>query len=83
MLKLIRIRKWHIPNALAVAAAFLLVATSLAGVERPANPTDATIALAQAQENVVHQPGAGPQPLTQTTPKQTHKFRVKLFLFRH
>ena len=80
---MIRIRKWHIPNALAVAAALLLVASSLAGVERPANPSDAAASLAQAQNNIVHPAGAGAQSLTQKSKKQTHTFRVKLFLFRH
>jgi hypothetical protein len=83
MLKLNRIRTWQVPNALAVAAALLLVASSLAGVERPANPADAAVSLADGQANAASQPEAGLQPLAHASGKQTRKFRVNLFLFRH
>jgi hypothetical protein len=83
MLKLIRIRKWHVPNALAVAAALLLVASSLAGVEQPADPADAAVSLADAPADVAPRHEAGLQPLAQASHKQTRKFRVNLFLFRH
>ena len=83
MLKLIRFRKWHVPNALAVAAAFLLLASSLARVETPVQPLEAGATLAVSQPASVGQPEAAPQPLTQAPVKKARKFRVSLFLFRH
>jgi hypothetical protein len=83
MLKLIRIRKWHIPNALAVAAAFLLLASSLARLETPVQPLATEASLAVTQPASAGQPEAAPQPLMQAPVKKARKFRVSLFLFRH
>ena len=83
MLKLIRIRKWHVPNALAVAAALLLLASSLAGLGSPAQPVEAGYSLAASQPASAGQAEAAPQPLTQAPVKKARKFRVHLFLFRH
>lgn len=81
MLKLNRIRKWHVPNTLAIAAALLLLASSLAGVERPAKPFESGASLAASQPASVGQPEAA--PLAQAPVKKARKFRVSLFLFRH
>ena len=51
MLKLNRIRKWHIPNAVAIAAALLLLVSSLISVEQPADPVTApSLAASQPQD---------------------------------
>jgi hypothetical protein len=83
MLKPIRIRKWHVPNALAVAAAFLLLASSLARVEMPAQTGESGASLAASEPVSVWQPEEAHQPLTQAPVMKARKFRVSLFLFRH
>ena len=83
MFKLIRIRKWRVPNALAAAAALLLLASSLAGIERPASPADSTPALAGSHPAEAAPNEAAPNLLAETPVKQARTFRVNLFLFRH
>ena len=46
MLKLTPIRKWRVPNALAIVGALLLLVSTLAGVERPDGPAEAAASLA-------------------------------------
>jgi hypothetical protein len=83
MLKLIRIRKRHVPNTLAVAAALLLLASSLARVESPVRPGEAGASLAVSQPASTGHPEAASQPLAHAPLKKARKFRVSLFLFRH
>ena len=83
MLKLTPIRKKRVPNALAIAGALLLLVSTLAGVERPDSPAEATASLAGTAAETVIQPVASPEALDQANAKQARKFRVNLFLFRH
>jgi hypothetical protein len=83
MLKPIRIRKWRIPNALAIAAALLLLASSLAHVEGPTPAGEAGMSLATLQPASVEPAQSAHTPLAQAPVKKTPKFRVNLFLFRH
>jgi hypothetical protein len=83
MLKAIRFRKWRIPNTLAIAAALLLLVTSLADIQRPADRAPGGSAFANSQGQAVTQPADAPEPLAHTSTRQTQKFRVNLFMFRH
>ena len=83
MLKPIRIRKLRIPNALAIGAALLLLASSLAHVGGPTPAGEAGTSLATLQPASVEPMEAASQPLAQAPVKKARKFRVNLFLFRH
>lgn len=83
MLKLTPIRKWRVPNALAIMGALLLLVSTLAGVERPDGPAEAAASLAGTAVETMIQPAASPEALDQAPAKQARKFRVNLFLFRH
>ena len=80
MLKLTRIRKWHMPNAVAIAAALLLLVSTLVSMKGPAAPMAAPL-LAATQAETILQQAAESEHLAPA--KQTRKFRVNLFLFRH
>ena len=83
MLKRIRYRKLRIPNAVAIAAALLLLISALADAQRPSSPTATTSSLAASQGQVVTQPATMPEQTSHARTKQAHKFRVHLFMFRH
>jgi len=83
MLKLIRYRKWRIPNAVAIAAALLLLVSAVADVERPNSPAAGAPSLAGSQDRAVTQPASTPEHSANASTKQARKFRVHLFLFRH
>jgi hypothetical protein len=82
MLKLIRIRKWHIPNAVAITAALLLLVSTLISVEQPGDPAPAPLLAASQADTIPHQ-ATEPEQFTLAPAKQARKFRVNLFLFRH
>ena len=83
MLKLTRYRKTRIPNAVAIAAAFLLLISALADTNPPDNPAAGANSLAGSQGQTISQPDDLPQHSTQAGSKHARKFRVHLFLFRH
>ena len=80
MLKLTRFRKWHMPNAVAIAAALLLLVSTLVSMKQPAEPMAAPL-LAATQAGTIPQQAAESEQLAPA--KQARKFRVNLFLFRH
>ena len=82
MLKLIRSRKWHIPNAVAIGAALLLLVSTLISVEQPAAPAAAPSLAVSQTDTIPHQATEPEQPALAPA-KQARKFRVNLFLFRH
>lgn len=82
MLKLNRIRKWHIPNTLAIAAALLLLVSTLISVDQPADPVGARSLAASQVDTIPHQT-TEPERLAIAPAKKARKFRVNLFLFRH
>ena len=83
MLNAIRFRKWRIPNTLAIAAALLLLVTALADVQRPADRAPDGNALADSQSQATIQAVEASEHLAHSSTRQTHKFRVNLFMFRH
>lgn len=82
MIRLIRIRKRHIPNAAAIAAALLLLFSALASVEQPGESL-AEPSLAATPAHTIPQEATEPERLTLAPATQARKFRVNLFLFRH
>ena len=82
MLRLNRIRKRHIPNTLAIAAALLLLISALVSVEQPADSLAAP-SLAASQAETISQQATGQERLAHAPAKQARKFRISLFLFRH
>jgi hypothetical protein len=66
----------------AIAAALLLLVSSLISVEQPADPVTAP-SLAASQTDTIPRQATEPEQLALAPAKQARKFRVNLFLFRH
>ena len=76
-----RIRKFKVPNRLAIAAAFLLAASALAGVTQPMSQSTGSAMLASEQQQLVSQPTENRSNNAAKVKKQ-RGFKVSLLLLR-
>lgn len=83
MPRLTRNRSWRVPHGLAVAAALMLLASTLAGVSGLTGTPDATGAQLSALQSADAERRADAEDgIAQKATRQTRKFRANLLLFR-
>jgi hypothetical protein len=81
MMTLKQIRKFKVPNRLAIVGALLLAVSTLAGVTQPVSQTMSSAMLANEQQQLVSQP-ADNQSRGSAKAKKHRGFKVSLLLLR-
>ena len=81
MMTLKQIRKIKVPNRLAIVGAFLLAASTLAGLAQPVNQNMGSAMLANEQQQLVSQP-ADSRSHSSGKVKKQRGFKVSLLLLR-
>ena len=76
-----RVRKFRVPNRLAIVGAILLAASTLAGVTQPVNQNPGSAMLANEQQQLVSQP-ARSSSNSSVTVKKKRGFKASLLLLR-
>ena len=81
MMTLKQIRKFKVPNRLAIVGALLLAVSTLVGVAQPVTQNMGSAMLAGEQQQLVSQP-ADSQPPSSGKIKKKRGFKVSLLLLR-